>query len=107
MSFNAIRANKILAKISEFTLWASRENQTLLPANNKGADQHAHPRSLISGFIIHWLESIVGKLGSRNISIPQLVLVAQQACLSLTMFEISKTGFLVTRPIYSGKPLVN
>ena len=28
-------------------------------ANNKGADQPAHPRSLISTFFILWLESII------------------------------------------------
>ena len=28
-------------------------------ANNKGADQAAHPRSLISGFIVHCLDSII------------------------------------------------
>ena len=107
MSFNAIPENKILSKISEFTVWASsRENQTLLHENNKSTDQYAHPCSLISVFIIHWLESIVGKLGSCKISIPQLVLVVQKACLSLTMLEILKTGFLMTRPIYSGKLFV-
>ena len=31
-------------------------------ANNKGADQPAHPRSLISDFVIHLLESIISKL---------------------------------------------
>ena len=30
-----------------------REIQTLLLANNKGADQPAHPRSLVSAFVIH------------------------------------------------------
>ena len=35
-------------------IWAStRETLTLLFANIKGADQPAHPRSLISAFIIH------------------------------------------------------
>ena len=28
-------------------------------ANNKGADQPAHPRSLISAFVVHCLDSIV------------------------------------------------
>ena len=28
-------------------------------ANNKGADQHAHPRSLISAFVVRCLDSIV------------------------------------------------
>ena len=28
-------------------------------ANNKGADQPAHPRSLISAFVVRWLDSII------------------------------------------------
>ena len=34
----------------------------LLHANNKGADQHAHLRSVISNFIIHFLERMIAKL---------------------------------------------
>ena len=34
-------------------IWAStRENLSSVFANNKGADQPAHPRSLISAFVI-------------------------------------------------------
>ena len=36
-----------------------RENLTLLYANNKGGDQHAHLSSLISAFVICCLESII------------------------------------------------
>ena len=36
-------------------------------ANNKGTDQSAHPRSLISAFVIHFLESIISKLASSEI----------------------------------------
>ena len=36
-------------------------------ANNKGADQPAHPRSLISAFVIRYLESTVVKLASCKI----------------------------------------
>ena len=44
---------------------------TCLPgfANNKGADQPAHPRSLISAFVIHFLESTICKLVTDKISI--------------------------------------
>ena len=36
------------------------ENMCLMSyANNKGADQPAHPRSLISTFIVHCLDSII------------------------------------------------
>ena len=38
-------------------------------ANNTGADQPAHPRSLISAFVIRFLESIICKLGTGEISI--------------------------------------
>ena len=37
-------------------------------ANNTGADQPAHPRSLISAFVIRFLESIICKLATGEIS---------------------------------------
>ena len=38
-------------------MWAlTRENMSLGFANNKGADQPAHPRRLISTFVIRFLE---------------------------------------------------
>ena len=41
-------------------IWASMyETLTLLLANNKGADQPAHPRRLISAFVIRFLKSEV------------------------------------------------
>ena len=38
-------------------------------ANNKGADQPAHPGNLISAFVIHLLESIISKLATSEFSI--------------------------------------
>ena len=38
-------------------------------ANNTGADQPAHPRSLISAFVIRFLEIIICKLATGKISI--------------------------------------
>ena len=38
-------------------------------ANNKGADQPAHPRSLISAVVIRFLESIISRLAMSEISI--------------------------------------
>ena len=38
-------------------------------ANNTGADQPGHPRSLISSFVIRFLESIICKLATGEISI--------------------------------------
>ena len=47
-----------------------REKTCLLGfANSKGADQPAHPRSLISAFVIRLLESSIFKLASSKISI--------------------------------------
>ena len=37
-------------------------------ANNTDADQPAHPRSLISAFVIRFLESIICKLATGEIS---------------------------------------
>ena len=38
-------------------------------ANNKGADQPAHPRSLISAFVIRLLKSTISRLATSEISI--------------------------------------
>ena len=67
-------------------------------ANNKGADQPAHLRRLISAFVIRFLESIVCKLETGEISIFKLVCVAEKTGLSLAFSETPKTGFLSTRP---------
>ena len=77
-----------------------RREQTCLRGyeNNKSADQPAHPRSLISTFVIHFLESTISKLATSEISIFQLVPVAEQAGLNLTLSETPKTGFLTSRP---------
>ena len=46
-----------------------RENLTFLHANNKGADQPAHPRSLISTYVICFFESVISKKITSEISI--------------------------------------
>ena len=48
----------------------SRREKTCLRgfANNKGADQPAHPRSLISAFVTRFLESIISRLATSGIS---------------------------------------
>ena len=68
-------------------------------ANDKGADQTAHPCSLIITFVIRYLGSIP-TLAKSKISRLWLVSVAEQAGLSLTWSETSNTGFLMTRLIY-------
>ena len=43
----------------------------IIHANNKGADQSVHPRSLISAFVICLLESKISKLAScKNFNFP-------------------------------------
>ena len=65
-------------------------------ANNKGADQPAHRRSLISACVVRFLDSTIPVLAKSEISRLYLVSVAEQAGLSLTWSETPKTGFLVT-----------
>ena len=68
-------------------------------ANNKGADQHVHPRSLISAFVVHCLDSIIPLVSISKISSLYLASVDVQAGLSLPLLQTPKTGFLVTRLI--------
>ena len=51
------------------TIESRREKPWLLHANNKSTDQTAHPRSLISAFVIRLLQSIVANILS---SMPSL-----------------------------------
>ena len=62
-------------------------------ANNKGADQPAHLRSLISALVVHCLDSIVPILAKSRISRLYVVSVAEQAGMSLTWSQISKDTF--------------
>ena len=75
----------------------SLETPTLLHANNKGADQPAHPHSLIKAFFINLVSILTPSLETRYISIFYVVSLAEQICLSLTLSEILKTGFLAIR----------
>ena len=65
-------------------------------ANNKGADQPAHPRSLISAFVIRCLDSIMPLVSISEISSLYLAYVAAQAGWRLPWSQTPKTGFLVT-----------
>ena len=85
-------------------IWATSWENLLLPcANNKGADQPAHPCSLISTFVVCYLDNIILILAKSVISSIYLASVAAQAGLSLPWSQVPKTGFLVTRLIYSGE----
>ena len=69
-------------------------------ANNKGADQPAHPRSLISAFVVRCPDSIIPLVSISEISSLCLTSVAAQAGLSRTWSKTPKTGFFVTRLIF-------
>ena len=66
-------------------------------ANNKGADQPAHPRSLIGTFVVRCLDSITPLVSIGEISNLFLAFVAARAGLNLPLSQTPKTGFLVTR----------
>ena len=53
------------------TVFGPRREKTCLRgfANNTGADQPAHPRSLISAFVFRFLERIISRLAMSEISI--------------------------------------
>ena len=67
-------------------------------ANNTGADQPAHLRSLICAFVIRLLESIISRLATSEISIFWLVTVAEETGLKLALSDTPKTGFTASRP---------
>ena len=66
----------------------------LMPyANNKGADQPAHPTSLISAFVVRSLDSIIYLVSRSEISRFKLVSVAEQAGLNLTWSQTLEDTF--------------
>ena len=70
---------------------------SMLYANNKGADQPAHSRSLISAMVVRCLDSIMPPVSISEISSLFLASVVAQAALCLTWSLTPKTGFVVTR----------
>ena len=56
-------------------------------ANNKGADEPAHPRSLISTFVVRCLDSVMSLVSVTKILSLMLASLAEQASLSLTWLE--------------------
>ena len=62
-------------------------------ANNKFADQPAHPRSLISAIIIRCLDSIISLVSMPEISSLYIVSVAAQAGLSLPWSQTPEDSF--------------
>ena len=66
----------------------------LMPnANTKGADQPAHPRSLISTFIVRCIDSIIPLVSISEISSLYLAPVAEQPGLSLIWSKFLKDTF--------------
>ena len=72
-------------------------------ANNKGADQTVHLRSLISTFVIHLLVGIISRLAT---SLYKLISIAEQAGLNLSLSETPKTDFVTSRPNYMKQILI-
>ena len=75
MSYNGINSSDV--KHDTFytgymtCYWAtSWENLFMEYANNKGADQPVHPRSLISAIVVRCLDSIIALLAIAEISRP-------------------------------------
>ena len=62
-------------------------------ANNNGADQPAHPRSLISVFVVRCLDSVMSLVSVTKMSSLMLASVAEQASLSLTSLEPPEDTF--------------
>ena len=62
-------------------------------ANKKGADQPAHPRSLISTFVVRCLNSIISLDSIAEISSLWLASMAAQAGLCLAWSETPKDTF--------------
>ena len=72
--------NEFLFLLSIQVLNGPRREKTCVrgSANNKGTEQPAHPRSLISPFVIRFLVSVMSKLVTSEFSRFQLVSVAEE-----------------------------
>ena len=57
--------------LAVYSIYGPQREKTCLRgfANNTSADQPAHPRSLISAFVIHVLQSTISKLATSEISV--------------------------------------
>ena len=53
---------KVLKSYELAYMGLNKRKMNVLQASQKGTDQPAHPRSLISAFVIHYLERIVANL---------------------------------------------
>ena len=62
-------------------------------ANNIDTDQPAHPRSLISAFVVRCLDSVMSLVSVIKISSLVVASVDEQASLSLTLSETPEDTF--------------
>ena len=62
--------------------------------NNKSADQPAHPRSLISTFVVRCLDSMICILAISKVSRVYLASIAEQVGLNVTWLKIPEDTFL-------------
>ena len=62
-------------------------------ANNKDADQPAHPHSLISAFVVRCLDSVMPLFFVTKLSSLMLASVSEQVSLSLTWSETPEDTF--------------
>ena len=87
-------SNNCLLRLT--SVWATSWENLFLPyAINKGADQPAHLRSLISTFVVRWVDSIIPPVSISEMPSLYLASVAAHAGLRLTWSKTPKTGFLV------------
>ena len=63
------------------------------PANNKGANQPAHLRSLISAFVVCYLDSIITLVSISEILSLYIAFEAEQPGLSLTWLQTRRQVF--------------
>ena len=103
-SYNLQKEWEVLKYVHECCIcnWATPWDNLFMPyANNKGADQPAHPCSLISTFVVRYLDSMISLVSVSEISSLYIASVAAQAGLSLPWSQTPKTVFLVMRLTYS------
>ena len=70
-------------------------------------EQQRHRRRLISAFVICFLEFIISKLATSEISLFKLASVDEATGLRLVLSKTLKTGFVTMLPILDGNKIVH
>ena len=75
-----------------------QENLSSRFSDNNGTDQPALPRRLLSAFVIRFVEIIISKLTTGEISMPKLVSVDEKTGFktSLTFMKVDKSKLWLT-----------